>query len=378
MSSKTKNLISQFVSQRLANLAVASTIPIEQDSAPSSSSQLRVATHDGKFHCDEALAVGLLRNTDTFKNCSIVRTRNPAIIDKCNGVVDVGGVYNPEKNLFDHHQKEFQGTLSSDLRQYKTRLSSAGLVYKHFGREIIRLYSDFSVRVGRLSQEVSDNKGTIPAVYDALYKGFVEHIDGGDNGVEPYEGGSKNYSVSSTLPSRVGALFPRWNEETSQDIENEAFIEAVHLTTTEFFEMLDFYLCAWWPGRAIVEDAFRQRNAVHSSGRILVFTGGVVPPWKDHLYDIERENNAVGQILYVVFADAKGNGAHRVMCVSEEDASFTNRKSLLWKGLRDDDLSNASGIPGGVFVHVTGFIGGNKSYEGAMQMAVKSLEAADS
>jgi uncharacterized UPF0160 family protein len=371
MSNKTKTLISQFVGQHLSNLAVASTIP--EAAAEDQQQQQRVATHDGKFHCDEALAVGLLRNTHRFKSCSIVRTRNPAIIEKCNAVLDVGGVYDPEKFLFDHHQKEFHGTLATDLRQYKTRLSSAGLVYKHFGREIIQSYADFCVKVDRLSKEVAENKGTIPAVYDALYKGFVEHIDGGDNGVEPFEGGSKNYSVSTTLPSRVGALFPRWNEPTSQDIENEAFIDAVHLTTTEFFEMLDFYLCAWWPGRAIVEDSFKQRFETHSSGRILLFKG-VVPPWKDHLYDIERENDAAGQILYVIFPDGKGS-SHRVMCVSEEDASFTNRKSLLWKGLRDADLDSASGIPGGVFVHVTGFIGGNKSFEGAMQMAIKSLEA---
>ena len=37
-----------------------------------------VATHDGKFHCDEALACGLLRHTNKFRGCSILRTRNPA------------------------------------------------------------------------------------------------------------------------------------------------------------------------------------------------------------------------------------------------------------------------------------------------------------
>lgn len=374
--SKCKTVVSQFVSQFLSNISVVSTIA----SAPADGAAVVpskvVATHDGKFHCDEALAVGLLRHTQAFKGCSILRTRNQELINACDGVVDVGGVYDADKFLFDHHQKEFQGTLATDLKQYKTRLSSAGLVYKHFGGEIIKTYADFCVRVGRLAKDVADGASTVPAVYDALYKGFIEHIDGGDNGVEPFSGGSKNYSVSSSLPSRVGALFPRWNEPTSLEIENEAFAEAVHLATVEFFEMLDYYLCSWMPGRAIVERAFGARREVHESGRIILFKD-VVPPWKDHLYDIERENNAAGQILFVLFPDSKGNGAHRVMCVSEEDASFTNRKSLLWKGLRDDDLSATSGIPGGIFVHVTGFIGGNKSYDGAIAMAVKSLQAAE-
>lgn len=45
-----------------------------------------------------------------------------------------------------------------------------------------------------------------------------------------------------------------------------------------------------------------------------------------------------------------------------------------WRGLRDDDLSKESGIPGGVFVHISGFIGGNLTREGAIAMARKALE----
>jgi len=56
--------------------------------------------------------------------------------------------------------------------------------------------------------------------------------------------------------------------------------------------------------------------------------------------------------------------------------SFENRKSLPaeWRGLRDDELSAKSGIHGCIFVHAAGFIGGNKTYEGALQMARKALE----
>lgn len=46
-----------------------------------------------------------------------------------------------------------------------------------------------------------------------------------------------------------------------------------------------------------------------------------------------------------------------------------------WCGLRDSDLSAMSGIPGCVFVHINGFIGGNQTYDGALSMAVKTLEA---
>jgi len=44
-----------------------------------------------------------------------------------------------------------------------------------------------------------------------------------------------------------------------------------------------------------------------------------------------------------------------------------------WRGVRDDALSQLSGIPGCVFVHAGGFIGGNATYEGALAMARASL-----
>ena len=39
------------------------------------------------------------------------------------------------RNRFDHHQREFTGTMSE---KYSIKLSSAGLIYKHYGREILK------------------------------------------------------------------------------------------------------------------------------------------------------------------------------------------------------------------------------------------------
>lgn len=57
---------------------------------------------------------------------------------------------------------------------------------------------------------------------------------------------------------------------------------------------------------------------------------------------------------------------------------FLPRLSLLeeWRGIRDEALSKLSGIEGCVFVHAGGFIGGNKSQEGALEMARRTLQAA--
>ena len=62
--------------------------------------------------------------------------------------------------------------------------------------------------------------------------------------------------------------------------------------------------------------------------------------------------------------------------VSVGPGSFENRRSLpsVWRGLRDAALSEASGIPGCVFVHASGFIGGNATKDGALAMAIRAME----
>lgn len=65
-----------------------------------------------------------------------------------------------------------------------------------------------------------------------------------------------------------------------------------------------------------------------------------------------------------------------MQAVSVSPDSFQSRKPLpaQWRGLRDDDLSKESGIPGCVFVHMSGFIGGNQSFDGALTMARAALK----
>lgn len=45
-----------------------------------------------------------------------------------------------------------------------------------------------------------------------------------------------------------------------------------------------------------------------------------------------------------------------------------------WCGIRDEELSTLTGIKGCIFVHASGFIGGNETREGVLSMARKTLE----
>ena len=56
---------------------------------------------------------------------------------------------------------------------FSTKLSSAGLVYKHFGRDIV------AAQLGQPPESPD-----VETVYLAVYKHFMEAIDGIDNGAE--------------------------------------------------------------------------------------------------------------------------------------------------------------------------------------------------
>lgn len=95
---------------------------------PAASSKLTcIGTHNGTFHCDEALAVFLLRQTNTYRDADLKRSRDLKVLDTCDIVVDVGAVYDADKNKFDHHQRGFNQDFGHG---FETKLSSAGLVYK--------------------------------------------------------------------------------------------------------------------------------------------------------------------------------------------------------------------------------------------------------
>jgi len=56
------------------------------------------------------------------------RSRDPAVLDTCDVVVDVGAIYDESKQRFDHHQRGFTEVFGHG---FTTKLSSAGLIYKY-------------------------------------------------------------------------------------------------------------------------------------------------------------------------------------------------------------------------------------------------------
>lgn len=98
-------------------------------------------------------------------------------------------------------------------------------------------------------------------------------------------------------------------------------------------------------------------------------------PWQGSLFSLEKESECVGVVKYVLYPE-KGNKGWRVQAVPSNEGAFSLRKGLKedWRGIKQqDELIKVSGINDIVFVHNSGFIGGAKSLESALKMAVMSL-----
>lgn len=334
-----------------------------------------IGTHSGHFHADEALAVHMLRMLPSYHEAPLVRTRDPKVLETCHTVVDVGGEYDAQRNRYDHHQRGFTTTFPGR----PTKLSSAGLVFMHFGRAII------AQRLGVADHEADE----VALLHGKLYENFIEALDAHDNGVSLYDpaalaaaGLQKRFSEGGfTLGALVGRLNPNWNDPVPSDPaeaqrrEDDKFLAASRRIGEEFERELDYHANVWLPAREIVRKAFAARSDYDPEGRVLVFEGQSVP-WKDHLYTLEAESGASSPVLYVLYPEKPGPGAKwRIQCVPEGKDSFVSRKPLpeAWRGFRDEELDRVTSIPGCVFVHAAGFIGGNKTFEGAKEMASKAL-----
>lgn len=331
-------------------------------SAPASAGT--IGTHSGTFQADEALGVWMLRQTEAYRHARVVRSRDPATLGPLEIVIDVGGVYDHTALRYDHHQRGYEERFEEGRC---TKLSASGLVYRHYGREVIKNYYP---TLGDADLELA---------YTKMYDSFMEAIDAIDTGVEAVpEGTELIYRDRTGLSARVSRCNPRWNEideaTGERPDENDRFEVASAMCGTDFLSVLSQVVESDLPARSYVERALLVRSATDPSGEIIRLESGGLP-WRNHLYDLERVHGIPDDRLvkFVLYTDTAG--MWRVQAVTVEGRGFENRLGLPeeWRGVRDEELAKISGIAGARFCHAAGFIGGNETFEGALEMAKEAL-----
>ena len=293
--------------------------------------KITIVTHSLKFHADDVLAVAtLLLILEKENDVTVIRTRDPEIISKADYVVDVGGVDNPEKNRFDHHQEGGAGGRSNGILY-----SSFGLVWKKFG------------------ETLSGNKG----VADKIDESLVQPIDAIDNGIE-----ISKPIIENIKPYDIGDFFwvlvPSWKEGIEHI--DEMFMQAVSyakvLLTREVLKTKDI----------IESKDFVRKIYFGSSDKKLIVL--------DRYYPTGEYMPDFPEPLFVVFPKSDDN-SWVLKAVRENPGQFSNRKSLpqSWAGKRDEELEKVTGVPGAMFCHNGRFIAIAKTKEAILKLAEIAL-----
>jgi len=301
---------------------------------------LVVATHNGVFHADDVFAVAAIMLV--CPSATVVRTRDPKVLETAAVVIDVGGISDGQVNRFDHHQKGGAG-----VRANGVPYAAFGLVWAHTGWVWDVL--------GTLCSNVDDWAHIQRKVDERL----VQAIDAADNGFV-MEGDVRN-TPAFTVSQVISGFNPTWDEDTAFD---EAFGAAVTLAKAIITRAVKAAV-AEVAAEAAVAAALRDDESRHCTG-VLVLEKFV--PWTDALLRLDT-----GRSKFVVFPAETGDW--RIQAVPDAPGSFGMRKPLpeSWAGLRGADLVEKTGVSDAIFCHNGRFIAGAQSREGIMKMALQAI-----
>ena len=292
-----------------------------------------LVTHSGGFHADELLSSVIL--TRLYPDARIVRSRAPEWItagaDRV--VYDVGGAYDAEARIFDHHQR------GAPVRDDGQPYSSFGLIWRHFGQDYLRASGVPEAHVA--------------AIHAAFDGNFVLPVDLVDNGaLSPSTAG---VLAGLTLPALLETLKPVF-DETDPDAENRSFHAALAIARS-FVEASIGKAAAKLRAEALVMSAIEAAG----QGHILELPLGM--PFRSAVVKAGAD-----QLLFVVHPRDKD---WCVTGIRRADEGFELRADLpaAWGGLTNADLEAASGVAGASFCHKGRFIAAARTREAALALA---------
>ena len=292
---------------------------------------IKIGTHSGNFHADDVFAIAAL--SFIHPEYEIIRSRDEEILTQCDYLVDVGGVYDHENKIYDHHFKN--GPAYED----GLTMSSVGLIWKHYG------------------EAVCGNQ----AIADRVCQKLIRSLDANDNGVTLSEPVEDNFGVTEVSISGIIAIM---NPPGLKDVDEVFCSEVIRAKT-----ILEAFIAKakhWYNSKAEVDGVLAK--AVVEKRQYIEVTENC--NWMEHLL-----NNPDGQnILYACYPNGPKWYARTVSVIPK---SFEARKDFPkeWAGLRDAEFSKVADIPDGIFCHHGLFICGAGSRESIMKLLDLAIKA---
>jgi uncharacterized UPF0160 family protein len=279
--------------------------------------------HSGEFHADEVTSVALLIHFKLIDKDKIIRTRDQNHLNTCDFVCDVGGLYDPKKRRFDHHQADYTG-----------ELSSAGMIWDYLLEEKI----------------------VSPIYYNYLKRILIRGVDDIDNGrMQPIYGLSTFSSViSSFVPAEHAIL-------SSSDLD-EAFYEALEfvLAYLNRIERKFEYMQKCKENVRIVMDQMKE---------CLVFDKAI--PWLEAFFELGGESHPAEFVIMPSGSHWKLRG---IPPSFQKQMDVRNPLPAEWAGLSGEELAKVTGIQGAIFCHKGRFISVWQTREDAIKALKLVLE----
>ena len=323
-----------------------------------------IGTHSGTFHSDEVLSTLLLKYHPNWQKSIIIRTRNTEILKQCDIVVDVGGIIEPKIFRFDHHMKEFNEKFDEkDEELNKIKLSSAGLVWKYLGKDIL-------INVLQKINFYEKNKIHIEEIFKKIYIDFIMGVDAIDNGIDQYDKEIKpEYKLAGGFNERISRLNPEWNVE-NVDV-NERFKKAWDIAEEEFLYYIKNYANSYFIVYDIVINSVKE--AVKENK--LYFILEVNIPWKNCIFEIEKKLGIKDKMLYCIHPGSSLRWTSTAVNLNENCMELRKPFPKEWRAKCDKELQKITGIKDAIFVHSSGFISFwryKKSAIKATEMSIKN------
>lgn len=277
--------------------------------------QRSFGTHDGRFHADEVTACALLLYFKQIDWDKIYRTRASEVLAKCEYVCDVGGLYDPKMKLFDHHQADYQGSMSS-----------AGMVLK----------------------DLLDRKRISEAMYKWLDEELVHGVDAYDNGKELLVGRVATFS-------HIIANFAPISYDASPVLEDQAFFQALQFAFGHIARLIERFEYTQSCKELV-------KKAMDEGDVCLMFDVGI--PWLDSFFELGGKNHPASFVIMPAKEHWKLRGIPPSL---DERMKVRVPLPSAWAGLLEDDLKKVTGIQGAIFCHKGRFISVWQTKEDAMK-----------
>ena len=284
-----------------------------------------IVTHSGTFHADDVFAVATLQLVFGVDEVTVIRSRDAAVIAAADIVVDVGGVYDVATQRFDHHQN------GAPVRANGIPYAAFGLVWLTYGEQVA-------------------GSAVIAA---HIEKKIVLAVDADDSAIELVD--LRNPEIPTfALDQVIRSFVPvRGSTEGVEDAFDAAVTFAYGLLTR---------LIVKKTAAIAMDTVVTETHNAASDKRCLVFTASVATGACIDFPDVE---------VVVMPYDPAVNTNWTAKTIQKSHDSFEARVNFpeSWRGLRDAELAEVSGIPDAIFCHKTGYFFVAGSREGAMMAA---------